>query len=65
MRITIEGIVVEDALSIYAEVGNKAALDRVYQVIVSDGERNILFAKNGGKKKPVIPAIEVGQWENW
>ena len=59
MRITIEGIVVEDTLSIYALVGKNAALDRVYQVIVSDGELNVLFAKNGGKKKPVISAIAV------
>ena len=59
MRITIEGIVVEDALSIYGEVGKNAALDRVYQFTANDGELNILFAKNGGQKEPVVSAISV------
>ena len=59
MRITIEGMVVEEALSIYGEVGNDAALDRVYQVTVSDGELNILFARNGGVKDPVVSAVAV------
>jgi subtilisin family serine protease len=59
MRITIEGAVVDDALSIYGLVGKNAALDRVYQVTVSDGQLNILLAQNGGQKTPVVSAIEV------
>ncbi|MBC8263865.1 MAG: hypothetical protein H8E47_07045, partial [Anaerolineales bacterium] len=63
MRITIEGMVVEDALSIYGEVGQDAALDRIYQVTVSDGELNVVFEKSGGEKHPVISAIAVVQVE--
>jgi len=59
MRITIEGAVVESALSIYEMVGRDAALDRVYQVTVTDGQLNVVFAKKGGKKPPVVSAIEV------
>lgn len=59
MRITIEAVVVEDELSIYGLVGRYTALDRVYQVTVGDGQLNIAFAKNGGKKNPVVSAIEV------
>jgi hypothetical protein len=61
MRITIEGVVMEDALSIYALVGRDAALDRVYQVTVHDGELNVHFAQNGGTHKPLISAIAVIQ----
>ncbi|MGC8786912.1 MAG: S8 family serine peptidase [Anaerolineae bacterium] len=61
MRITIEGVVVEGRLSIYSLVGRYTALDRQYQVTVSDGVLNIAFAKDGGKKNPVVSAIEVRQ----
>ena len=61
MRITIEGAIVESALSIYGLVGRYAALDKVYQVTVSDGQLNIQFAKAGGKKKPVVSAVAVAQ----
>lgn len=61
MRITIEEAVVEEWFSIYRLVGKYTALDRQYQVTVSDGILNIAFAKNGGKKNPVVSAIEVRQ----
>lgn len=61
MRITIEGAVVEERFSIYGLVGKYTALDRQYQVTVSDGMLNIAFSKNGGKKDPVVSAIEVRQ----
>lgn len=61
MRITIEGVVVEERFSIYGLVGKYTALDREYRVTVSDGALNIAFAKNGGKKPPVVSAIEVSQ----
>jgi len=61
MRITIEGALVEERFSIYGLVGKYTALDREYQVTVSDGVLNIQFAKNGGKKNPVVSAIEVRQ----
>jgi thermitase len=59
MKITMEGTVVESGLSIYQEVGQYAALDKTYQVTVSDGELTIGFAKNGGKKDPVVSAISI------
>ena len=59
MKITIEGVVVESALSIVGQAGRYAALDKPYTVTVSDGQLNILFAQNGGKKTPIVSAIEV------
>nr|MBC7244656.1 S8 family serine peptidase [Chloroflexota bacterium] len=61
MRITIEGVTVESGFSICKLVGMYTALDKVYLVTVSDGELNIIFTKNGGKKNPVVSAIEVSQ----
>ncbi len=60
MRITIEDVVVENALDLYAAVGKAAALDRVYTASVSDGVLNIVFAKTGGsRKEPQVSAIAV------
>jgi chitinase len=60
MRITMEGIIVEGALDLFAVTGNKAvALDRTYNVTVADGILNIAFARNGGSNDPVVSAIEV------
>ena len=59
MTIRLEATTVETALDIYALVGRAAALDRTYQVTVSDGVLNIAFVKNGGKKNPIVSAVEV------
>lgn len=59
MKITIEGVVVENTLDIYKLVGKATALDRTYTVTVSDGLLNIAFARNGGKNDPVVSAIAV------
>ncbi len=59
MRISMEGVVVENALSIWGLVGRYVALDRVYVVNVTDGILNIAFAQNGGRKVPVVSAIHI------
>lgn len=59
MRITIEGAIVENALSIYGAAGRYVALDRNYTVTVNDGLLNIVFAQNGGAIAPIISAIRV------
>jgi hypothetical protein len=60
MKITMEGMVVESGLSVYAQVGKDTALDTVYTVTVNDGVLNIAFAKgSGAKKSPAISAIRV------
>ncbi|MFZ2422360.1 MAG: malectin domain-containing carbohydrate-binding protein, partial [Anaerolineae bacterium] len=59
MKITIEGVVVENTLNVKTLVGNAVALDKVYQTTVADGILNIAFAKNGGKLDPMVAAIQV------
>ncbi len=59
MRITMEGVIVEDKLDVYALVGKATALDRTYTVTVNDGVLNILFARNGGSNDAIISAIRV------
>jgi len=59
MQITLEGLLVESALDLYAVAGAATALDRTYTVIVSDGILNIGFAQAGGTLAPVVSAIEV------
>lgn len=59
MQIAIEGVVVESALDVYALVGTAVALDRSYTTNVTDGLLTITFAKNGGRKSPMVSAIEV------
>jgi hypothetical protein len=59
MQITMEGVVKETALDVYATVGKAVALNKNYTVTVTDGVLNIAFAKNGGTKNPMIAAIEV------
>ncbi|MGB3058919.1 MAG: malectin domain-containing carbohydrate-binding protein, partial [Anaerolineae bacterium] len=59
MQITIEGVTVEPALSIYGLVGRATALDRAYAVTVNDGALNISFVRNGGRKNPAVAAIEI------
>ena len=60
MRITIEGTIVEPALSIFTEAGGKfKALDRVYTTSVTDGILNIVFAKASAGKEPVVSAVRV------
>ena len=59
MQITIEGVTVESALSIYGLVGRATALDRAYAVTVNDGALNISFVRNGGRKNPAVAAIEI------
>ena len=59
MKITIEGVVVENTLNVNSLVGNAVALDKVYQATVTDGVLNIAFAKNGGKLNPMAAAIQI------
>lgn len=61
MRITIEGVIVENTLSLYSAVGQYVALDRVYQTTVSDGILNVAFSQNGGSNVPVVSAVGVRQ----
>jgi thermitase len=58
-NITIEGVVVESGLSIWSVAGRYAALDRAYRVTVGDGLLNVAFTRVGGRKDPVVSAIEV------
>ena len=60
MKITMEGVEVEGALSVVGVVGKATALDREYTVNVSDGVLNIAFARAAGAgKNPAISAIAV------
>jgi hypothetical protein len=60
MRITMEGVVVESNLSVWALVGRAKAMDRTYTVIVNDGILNIAFARaSGARQDPAISAIRV------
>ncbi|WP_423225167.1 S8 family serine peptidase [Candidatus Amarolinea aalborgensis] len=61
MRITIEGVIVENTLNIWSLVGQYNALDRVYQTSVSDGVLNIMFVQNGGSNVPMVNAVGVVQ----
>ncbi len=61
MRISIEGTVVETALDVYKVIGRYNALNRVYQMDVTDGFLNIVFEKNGGSRNPMVSAIDVEQ----
>lgn len=61
MRITIEGVIVENTLNIWSLVGQYNALDRVYQTTVSDGILNIMFIQNGGSYVPLVNAVGVRQ----
>lgn len=59
--IALEGVVVENALDVYARAGKANALDTSYTATVTDGILNIAFARNGGNSKylPIVAAIEV------
>jgi hypothetical protein len=60
MRITIEGTVVESALSVFGQVGSASALDRTYVVPVNDGLLNIVLERAAGASRdPAVSAIEV------
>ena len=59
MRITLENVQVESALDIYKTVGKATALDKVYQIPVTDGLLNIAFAQNGGRYAPVVSGLGV------
>ncbi len=59
MTITIEDTMVENALSVFGEVGSAAALSLTYRIQVNDGVLNISFSQNGGHKPPIVAAIEV------
>ncbi len=59
MKITIEGVVLENALEVLAVAGKATAYDKTYTVTVADGLLNIAFAQNGGSYKPMVSAIEV------
>ena len=60
MRVMIEGVQVESALSIYGQVGKGVALDKTYTTTVSDGILNLTFATaSGSRKPPVVSAIRI------
>ncbi len=59
MKIMIEGVVVENALSVYGTVGSATALEKTYTTTVTDGVLNIAFAQNGGSKLPMVSAIRI------
>ncbi len=59
MKLTIEGMLVEPGLDVYAIAGKAVALDRTYVATVSDGVLRIAFAKSGGGKNPMVSAIEI------
>lgn len=59
MKITIEGVVVENTLNVLTLAGKATAFDRTYTTTVTDGVLNIAFAKNGGSYSPMVSAIEV------
>jgi hypothetical protein len=59
MRVTMEGTIVESALDLYALVGKSNALDRAYNVTVTDGILNIVFAIASGRNSPVVSGIQV------
>ena len=61
MRVTIEGVVVENSLSLFGLVGRYVGLDKTYQVSVTDGQLNIQFAIASGTKAPVVSAIAITQ----
>ncbi len=59
MRISLEGVVAEPGLDVWALVGAATALDRIHYAAVRDGVLNILFEGVGGSRPPMISAIEV------
>ncbi len=59
MKITIEGVVVENALNVLEVVDKATALDRIYTTTVTDGVLTVAFAQNGGRYKPMVSAVEV------
>ena len=60
MMITIEGVVSENPLSVYAQAGKNTAFERSYTATVSDGVLNIAFDRAiNARKDPAISAIEV------
>jgi chitinase len=59
MKITAEGIVLENKLDIFAMAGKSTALDLTYPVTVTDGVLNLAFARNGGSNDPIVSAIQV------
>lgn len=59
MRITVEGTIQENQLDIYALVGRATALERTYQTTVADGLLQIDFARNGGRRSPIVAAIAI------
>ena len=61
MKITIEGITVENTLNVNTVAGKATALDKTYQTAVTDGILNIAFVKNGGKLDPMVAGIQVRQ----
>jgi hypothetical protein len=59
MKITLEGITHENQLDIYALAGRATALERTYQTLVADGLLQIDFARNGGRRSPIVSAIAI------
>ncbi len=60
--VNIEGILAEDNLDVFAEVGADAMLMKTHVVTVTGGELNIDFsslAADGGVRHPIINAIEI------
>ncbi|WP_166521542.1 LamG-like jellyroll fold domain-containing protein [Zobellia amurskyensis] len=60
--VSLEGVLVEDNLDVFAQVGAETVLTRAYTVNVSDGQLQIDFsslASDGGVRHPIINAIEI------
>ena len=59
MQISMEGVVVENALDVLAQAGRATALEKTYNVNVSDGELTIHFRPYGRSRPPMVAAVEV------
>ncbi|MEJ5199044.1 MAG: malectin domain-containing carbohydrate-binding protein [Anaerolineae bacterium] len=59
MKITMNDLLVEGGLDVFAVAGKATALDKTYVVAVTDGQITIAFAQVSGTLKPMVSAIEV------
>ncbi|MDO6818430.1 LamG-like jellyroll fold domain-containing protein [Zobellia sp. 1_MG-2023] len=60
--VNLEGVLVEDNLDVFAQVGAETVLTKAYTVNVSDGQLEIDFSSlllDGGVRHPIINAIEI------
>ncbi|MEX0289129.1 MAG: PKD domain-containing protein [Flavobacteriaceae bacterium] len=65
--VSIEGVVVLDDYDIVADVGSETAVEKSFEVTVTDGQLNLNFSSLvavGGEDQPKVSAIEVLAIEN-